>query len=204
MEFDGDLFFRTFVTILVVMDPLGNVPIFLGLTRRLPTAEQHRAARIGAAAAGGIIVAFALAGRQLLEALGISLEALQVAGGLLLLFVALELLRGAEETDEVIDAANVAMVPLGTPLLAGPGAIAATMVYVGESDGPSGLATVVIALVLVVFVVYLALRFATLIAKLVGDKVILLLTRVLGLLTTAIAVQLIADAGQVWVRDGVS
>lgn len=209
VDLDGDLFVRAFVTVLVVMDPIGNVPVFLALTRRFDAGARNRAALVGSLVAGGIIVGFALAGRQVLELLGISLEALQVAGGLLLLYVALELLRGGSGewgppvADDGVDH-PVAMVPLGTPLLAGPGAIAATMVFVGEAGDTAGVVVVLAALVCVVVVIYVALRFSGLIARALRDNGILLLTRVMGLLVAAIAVQLIAEAVQVWVDDGVT
>jgi multiple antibiotic resistance protein len=205
---DGDLYVTAFVTVLVLMDPVGNVPIFLGLTRDLDEQQRNRAALIGSLVALGVIVTFALFGRQVLDALGISLEALQIAGGLLLLLVALELLRGGDSP--VVDASaadsgtNLAMVPLGTPLLAGPGAIAATMLYSGQADDPGGDLTVLLALVSAIAVVYLSLRFSGLIARVVRPAGIHLLSRLMGLIAAAIAVQLIANAVQVWVDEGVT
>jgi multiple antibiotic resistance protein len=136
--------------------------------------------------------------------LGISLEALQVAGGLLLLVIALELLRpggGGEAHDG--DSSNIALVPLGTPLLAGPGAIAATMLYTRQADGFGGTLTVLLALVAVLTVTYLSMRFAPVLGRLLRDNGIELLSRVMGLLVAAIAVQLVAAAVETWVRSGV-
>jgi multiple antibiotic resistance protein len=207
LSLDGDLYVTTFVTVLVLMDPIGNVPIFLGLTHKLDEPQRNRAALIGSLVALGVILSFALFGQQVLDVLGISLEALQVAGGLLLLLVALELLRGGSAGGEETAAdagTNLAMVPLGTPLLAGPGAIAATMLYAGQADGAGGALTVGLALLSAITVVYLALRFSGLIARVVRDAGIHLLSRVLGLIAAAIAVQLIASAIQVWVDEGVT
>jgi multiple antibiotic resistance protein len=208
LALDGDLYVTAFVTVLVLMDPIGNVPIFLGLTRDLDEKQRNRAALIGSLVALGVIVLFALFGQQVLDALGISLEALQVAGGLLLLLVALELLRGGEGPgggEPVTDGGtNLAMVPLGTPLLAGPGAIAATMLYSGQADDLGGELSVLLALLSTITVVYLALRFSGLIAKLVRPAGIHLLSRLMGLIAAAIAVQLIASAIQVWVDEGVT
>ena len=114
-------FWEVFVTLLVIMDPAGTVPLFIALTRRRSVREQHRLAWQAAVVALGVILAFALFGRVVLAYLGVQLPALEGAGGLLLLLVALELLTGKaqEPTDEECDQANVAFVPLGTPLLAG-------------------------------------------------------------------------------------
>ncbi|MDH4169052.1 MAG: MarC family protein [Acidimicrobiia bacterium] len=205
MSTNGELYLSAFVTVLVVMDPLGNIPIFLALTRNQTPAARNRSALVGSAVAAGVIVSFAVVGRQLLDLLGISFEALQVAGGLLLLIIALELLRGdSSALDETEGDAGIALVPLGTPLLAGPGAIAATMVYIGEADGPSGAVVVVAALLSVIIIVFLALRFSGLIARVIRDSGIVLLSRIVGLLAAAIAVQLIANAIQVWVDEGVT
>ena len=123
----GVLLGEVIVTMFVIMDPVGNVPIFLSVTRRLDARQRHRAALVAVATAVLVIGVFAAVGRQLLDYLHVSVPALQGAGGLLLLLVALELLTGAggSESDALDpdDHIAVAMVPLGTPLLAGPGAI---------------------------------------------------------------------------------
>jgi multiple antibiotic resistance protein len=197
-------FAQVFVTLFVVMDPVGNVPVFLVLTRRYDDHARQRAALQATAAAAGIILGFAAFGGQLLSLLDISVEALQVSGGLLLVLVALELLLGFRRRDDIDDEdMNVALVPLGTPLLAGPGAIAATMVYIRDANSAGAIATVVGALLAVLAVVYIVLRLAARIARLLQTNGILLLSRVVGLLLAAIAVQLIAEGIQQWVREGV-
>jgi multiple antibiotic resistance protein len=204
IDLDATLFATAFVTVLVIMDPLGNVPIFLSLTRGQTVGQQHRSALLASAVAGAVIAAFAVFGQKVLALLGISLEALQVAGGLLLLVIALELLRpgGGGDTHDG-DSSNIALVPLGTPLLAGPGAIAATMLYTRQADGFGGTLSVLLALVAVLAVVYLSMRFAPVLGRLLRDNGIELLSRVMGLLVAAIAVQLVAGAIETWVRSGV-
>ncbi len=202
---DLTLLAQVFVTVLVIMDPLGNVPLFLTLTRSDTLERQRVAALQAVCVAGGVILLFALFGQTLLDLLGISLEALQVAGGLLLVLIALELLRpeiGIEESQAAGN--NVALVPLGTPLLAGPGAIAATMLAIRGADGPGQVLSVILALVAVLAVVYASMRYAPLLLRVLKDNGINLITRVMGLLLAAIAVQLIAGAIQVWVRTGVA
>src|SRR5581483_8329419 len=120
-------FGETFVTLVVITDPIGNAPIFLTVTRRMAPAARQRAAVQAVVAAGALIVGFALFGELVLRYLHVSIGSLSIAGGLLLLLVALEMLRGTDfPTGD--DAAGVALVPLATPLVAGPGAIATAMV----------------------------------------------------------------------------
>ena len=111
---------EVFITLFVIMDPPGIVPIFLGLTGTMTAKERHRAARQAVLVAAGVIIAFALFGKSLLSYMHISLPALQASGGLLLLLVALDLLTGkSEDPTPSPSGVNVALVPLGTPLLEG-------------------------------------------------------------------------------------
>ena len=133
---DLALLTEVFVTLFVIMDPVGTIPLFLALTGgRSPSSQKH-AAWQAVAVSFGVIVVFAFFGQQILGYLNISLPSLQLAGGLLLLLVALELLTGKEqEMGTASSGSNVALVPLGTPLLAGPGAIVATMVFTEQVEG---------------------------------------------------------------------
>src|SRR5919202_7007981 len=124
------MFGEVFVTLFVIMDPPGTIPLFLSLTSGRPAAARRRVAWQASSTALLVIAVFAVFGEQLLHYLGITLPALQCSGGLLLLLVALELLTGNESEPQPSRDTNVALVPLGTPLLAGPGAIVATMVFV--------------------------------------------------------------------------
>jgi len=203
---DLTLFATAFVTVLVIMDPVGNIPIFLALTKGQDVPQRRHSALLASCVAGAVILGFALCGQQVLELLGISLEALQVAGGLLLLVIALELLRpsGGGPASLTSGDTNIALVPLGTPLLAGPGAIAATMLYSRQADDLGGTLSVVLAIAAVLTVIYLSMRYASLFARVLRDNGIELLSRVMGLLVAAIAVQLVARAVEAWVTNGVS
>lgn len=203
MTLSGSIFIDVFVTVLVIMDPVGTSPIFVALTRHQPRAERNRSALQAAGVAAAVILVFALFGEQLLEVLGIELQALQVAGGLLLLVIALELFRGDEDESMKATGSNVALVPLGTPLLAGPGAIATTMLAMRSSDTTGERLSVVLALLAALFVVYLGLRFSGLLNRVLKENGIHLVSRILGLLVAAIGIQLIAGAVQEWVRSGV-
>ncbi len=189
-------FTEVFVTLLVIIDPPGTVPVFLGLTRGRSARARHRLAWQAALVAFGVIVAFALFGQTILHYLGVGLPALEGAGGLLLLLVSLELLTGkaSEPTSEERARTNVAFVPLGTPLLAGPGAIVATMLYVRQVHNVGNFVALALAIAAVFIVIWLAMRFSTVIQRVLTDNGVELLTRIGGLLLSAIAVQLVATA----------
>jgi len=148
--FSLDLFLTTAVTLFVIVDPPGLLPVFLALTSKLEPRQRKRAATRASAVAFGVIAVFALFGRQILDYLQVSVPALSVSGGLLLLLVALELLMGKTEDPTLHDGVNVAIVPLGTPLMAGPGAIVATMLAVQRQPDLAGYATVAAALIVVI------------------------------------------------------
>lgn len=200
MPFDWQVFVSTFVTLIVILDPPGAIPIFLGLTRNLPTKLKRAAARRASLVALVVIAGFAVFGRYILDYLHISVAALQASGGLLLLIVALQLLTGAESEQMADAGVNVALVPLGTPLLAGPGAIVATMLAVQAADGASQTVSVALALVGALVVVWLTLRYAGGLARVLRESGIVLLTRIAGLLLSAIAVQMVADAVRAFIQ----
>jgi len=187
---------EVFVTLFVIMDPVGTIPIFLALTGGRSAASMRRAAWQAVAVSFGVIVAFAFFGQQILAYLNISLPALQMAGGLLLLLIALELLTGKEESFSAGANANVnvALVPLGTPMMAGPGAIVATMVFSDRVDGLDTFAGVAMGVVLVHVALWLSMRFSVPILRVIRESGVLLVSRIAGLLLSAIAVQLMADA----------
>jgi len=188
------LFGEVFVTLLVITDPPGMVPIFLALTGSMPARERNRAAWNAVVLAFGVIAVFAVGGQTILAYLHIDLPALQGAGGLLLVLVALELLTGKTETPDQNKTSNVALVPLGTPLLAGPGAIVATMLFVQGSGTAGEFVAIGAAIVAVMVAVYLALRYSGVLVRVLRPSGIEVLTRIAGLLLAAIAVQLIADS----------
>lgn len=188
------LFGEVFVTLLVITDPPGMMPIFLALTGALPARERNRAARQAVTLALGVIVVFAVAGQTLLDYLHVEVPALQAAGGLLLILVALELLTGESDGTNQQATSNIALVPLGTPLLAGPGAIVATMLFVQRAGGAADYLAISTGIVAVMIAVWLTLRFSGGIVKVLRPGGIEVLTRIAGLLLAAIAVQLIADA----------
>lgn len=191
--FDARLFGEAFVTLAVITDPPGAIPLFLALTAGYEGKARTRAAWQAVVTSLAVIVVFALAGREILSFLGISIPALQVAGGLLLLLVALELLTGKAEAPSQTRDVNVALVPLGTPLLAGPGAIVAVIVFAQHAEGAGEFTALGAAIVAIHLLLWIVLRFSLVLQRLIGQAGITIITRIAGLLLAAIAVQLVAD-----------
>jgi multiple antibiotic resistance protein len=189
-------FFQAFVTLFVIIDPPGIVPVFLGLTRGRSSTTRRRLAWQAAVVAFAVIVAFALFGRAILTYTQVQIAALEGAGGLLLLLVSLQLLTGKTDEPTSVERAkaNVAFVPLGTPLLAGPGAIVATMLFVQRVDTPLEGVALALAIVAVAVCAWAVMRFAAVILRVLTENGVELLTRIAGLLLAAIAVQLVAQS----------
>jgi multiple antibiotic resistance protein len=199
------LYGEVLITMLVILDPPGNVPIFLAVTKRLSEKERHRAAFLAVGTAFLVIALFAIGGQTILDYLNVSVPALQGAGGLLLLLVALQLLNGKSAADSLEVATpeqrtSIAMVPLGTPLLAGPGTIVATIVFFKRAEGAGETLAVYGGIATALFISLLALRFSGLLQKLVRPAGVVLLARVAGMILAAIAVQMIADSVTAFVR----
>jgi MarC family membrane protein len=194
--FDVSLYLAATITLTVIMDPPGNIPVFLSLVGRRSKEARNRAARQGVLVSLAVITLFAVAGEAILSYLGIGIPALQGAGGLLLLLIALDLLTGKGATEpEAVEDVNIALVPLGTPLLAGPGAIAATIVFVRQANGQIGSYLALAAAILTVHLInYVVLRYSGLVIRVIKDNGIVLVAKIAGLLLAAIAVQLIAEA----------
>ncbi len=185
---------QAFVTLFVILDPPGAIPIFLTLVSEKKQAERVKLAWQGAASSLIIIVVFALFGQVILNYLHISLNALQGAGGLLLFLISMELLTGKGSEDSATKNVNVAMVPLGTPILAGPGAIVTTMLYVQYAHTSSAKLSLTAAIIAVHIVIGLTLMFSTKILGIIKDSGVTLVARVAGLLVAAIAVEMMVQS----------
>jgi multiple antibiotic resistance protein len=194
--FDAGLFAAATITLVVIMDPPGTIPVFLSLVGRKSKEVRVRAAQQAVLVSLAVVSAFAVGGEAILAYLGIGIPALQGAGGLLLLLVALDLLTDRKGNEpEAVEDVNVALVPLGTPLLAGPGAIAATIVFVRQAGGrPSSYLALAAAILVVHLLLYLCLRYSGAVIRVIRESGITLLAKIAGLLLAAIAVQLVADA----------
>lgn len=194
------LFLKAFMTFLVVMDPIGLAPVFLGLAAGRPPREQAEIARRAVLIAALLLVLFALFGEPLLRYLGIRLEAFRIAGGLLLLKIAVDMVfahRERETPEEEAEArlrGDISVFPLAIPLLVGPGAMASVLVLTGEARAlPLGAWIVIGAGLFVLLLAYLALVLSRLIARVLGRTGVNVITRVLGILLAALAVEFMVD-----------
>lgn len=185
---------QAFVTLFVILDPPGAAPIFLGLASGRSIKEQRKLAWQAAFVSLFVIVTFAFFGNALLDYLNISLAALQGAGGILLLMSGLGLLTGSLTESESSSSQNIALVPLGTPLLAGPGAIVTTMLYVQKADNAEQLTALALAIISVHLIIGLTFMFSTKILAVIKDSGVTLLARIAGLLLSAIAVEMIVSS----------
>jgi multiple antibiotic resistance protein len=185
---------QAFVTLFVIMDPPGATPIFLALVSQRSPRERIRLAWQGAGVSLFVIVIFALFGKLILDYLHVSVNALQGAGGLLLLLISLELLTGKDSASEKSENVNVALVPLGTPLLAGPGAIVTTILWVQNAHTINMKISLAIAIIAVHCVIGLTLMFSTRILGLIKDSGVSLAARIAGLLLAAIAVEMLVQS----------
>ncbi len=187
------LFGSAFATLLVIVEPFGNLPIFMSLTAHSTPEDRRKVALHGNVIALVVLLLFGFFGASLFALLDISTQALQISGGLLLFLVALQLLTGEEEDPgKKSGSINVAVVPLATPLIAGPGGIVAFMLQVSRAnDSVLGLCVVTAALILVLTVSWITMRFGTKIMRVLGASGIMLLTKLSGMLLAAIATQLI-------------
>ena len=196
--------FNSFVTLLVVVDPLGLAPIFAALTRGYPEKRKRETALRGTALGAAILLPFALAGDVLLEALGIGIPAFRITGGVLLFLLSLEMVfaspsglrsRTVREQEEISYEHDVSVFPLAIPLVAGPGAITTVLLYTGERSA-SELAAFVAVLLVVLLLTLASLLLAPRIMRLFGETGANVLSRVLGVLLAALAVQFVIDGIQ--------
>lgn len=185
-------FLPAFTALFVVVEPLGVVPTFAALTAGHTDAQRRTIARRAAWVGALILAVFAVVGRAVLDALGVRLDAFRIAGGLLLLFTALDMLRGEASRcrcnpRETRSEGDLAVVPLAIPLLSGPGAMATTMMLLTE--GPGRLPVVLAAIALTFLISYAVLRAAGRLNQLLGPSVVSVVQRVLGLVLAAMALQ---------------
>lgn len=197
-----DHVFNAFVTILVTIDPPGLAPLFLALTRGM---NRQQRAQVGmrASVIGFVVLAlFALAGAAILSIFGITLPAFRVAGGLLLFYIAFEMIfeRRQERKEKSADAAitkdhihNIAAFPLAIPLIAGPGAISATVLLSGSFPGVAGQAVLVGVILAGIVLTWLVFLLAERVDGFLGQTGRSILTRLLGVILAALAVQFVAD-----------
>ncbi|WP_274629122.1 MarC family protein [Arvimicrobium flavum] len=197
-----DSLFNAFVTILVTIDPPGLAPLFLAVTRGMNRQQRYQVSIRASVIGFGVLAVFALMGAAILAAFGITLPAFRVAGGLLLFFIAFEMVfeRRNERKEKSADTAitkdhihNVAAFPLAIPLIAGPGAISATVLLSGGMPTTAGQIALVAIILVCLLITYLVFVLAERIDSLLGETGRSILTRLLGVILAALAVQFVAD-----------
>jgi multiple antibiotic resistance protein len=197
-----DFAISALLTLFVVVDPVGLVPTFLAVTEDLPRRARRSVAVRSSIIACAILIGTALIGDWLLHTLSISLPAFRIAGGLLLFSIASEMVFGVrlrregQEAEEALEehVRNIAAFPLAIPLLAGPGAITATVLLAGRADGnPTLIAILITVVALVAAACFLAFLFAERIGRAIGITGNIVLSRLLGVLLAALAVQYVVD-----------
>jgi multiple antibiotic resistance protein len=191
---------RTFITLFVVMDPIGLGPFFISLVALRKKEKRRQIALRAVLVASGVMLTFALGGAALLGHLHVSLDAFRAAGGILLFKIAIEMVfaqherETPDEADEARERRDVSVFPLAIPLIAGPGALASVLILAGEAHAyPYGLAVVLGMTALVLVLVYLGLVLSDRTARLLGQTGVNVVTRVFGILLSALAVQYVAD-----------
>lgn len=199
----ADFALSALVTLLVVVDPVGLAPIFISITQGLSVAARRKVALLASAIAGLILIGFALVGDWTLRQLGITLPAFRIAGGLLLFVIAFEMVyarrteRQAQTADDAVHKDHVhriAAFPLAVPLLAGPGAITATLLLAGQTaERPLAMAALIAIIGAVCAICFMVFCLSERIAKLLGTTGNLVLSRLLGIVLAALAVQYVLD-----------
>ncbi|MEG3180960.1 MarC family protein [Sphingomonas sp. LT1P40] len=197
-----EIFISAFATLFVVIDPPGCAPIYAGLTKGATQAQQRAMAIRAAMIASAILLVFALVGEALLRTLGISLDAFRIAGGIMLFIIALEMVfekrqerreDRAEKVRQTPEVEDVSVFPMAMPMIAGPGSIATIMLLVSRAEGPAETAVVFGALALVLILTLAALLAAGPLMRLLGAKIESVITRLLGVLLAALAIQFVID-----------
>jgi multiple antibiotic resistance protein len=198
------LFLTILVPLLLIMDPLGNLVFFLMFTEKNSPSERAKVAAVASLTAFIILLFFGLTGDFVLRFLGIGLPAFQLAGGFIFFIYALQMLRlipsglktSFEEQKEGMDKSNVALVPLATPLLAGPGAITAVLAWQQKIEGPLSIPLLLITIMTACLIVYVVFSFGQRISGFLGVGGTRVVTRLMGLLLAVIAVQFMVNGFQ--------
>ncbi len=197
-----ELFTAAFITLLVIVDPPGCAPIFASLTSGASATHRRAMAIRATLVAWGILMFFALLGEPLLRTLGISLSAFRLAGGIMLFMIALDMVfaRRTERREEraegikgTPEAEDISVFPMAIPMIAGPGSIASIMLLTARADGTAEGLVVLAAMTAVILLTLIALLMAGPLMKLIGAKLEAMITRILGVILAALAVQFVLD-----------
>jgi multiple antibiotic resistance protein len=197
-------FLPVFLTMFIVIDPVGLVPLYIGLTSRIPEAQRRKIVRQAIFIAFGILAVFIVLGKWLLAALGIDPGAFYIAGGIMLFIISLEMLFGrpskskVSEREAADEGASIAVFPLAIPMLAGPGSITTIILYTGSKESDTAqpflmIAMLFISLIVILGIVWLFLRASDYIHRLLGVTGISVFERIMGLLLSGLSVQFVYE-----------
>ncbi|WP_375420471.1 MarC family protein [uncultured Sphingomonas sp.] len=204
-----ELYVSSLITFFVVIDPPGCAPIYAGLSAGAAPAQRRAMAIRAVGVASAILLVFALFGEDLLRGLGISLASFRIAGGIMLFLIALEMVfekrtqRREDRAAKVAhdpEAEDVSIFPMAMPMIAGPGSIASVMLLMARNDGVERTAVVLAALATILILTLVSLLLAGPLMRLLGAKIEAVITRLLGVLLAALAVQFVMDGLQVSLR----
>ncbi|MBH8561710.1 MarC family protein [Nostoc sp. CENA67] len=185
---DTSILIQTFIAVFVLADAVGNIPIILVLTKGMTPEERNKVIDKAIIVAIAVLLLFAFAGQLILNYLEISMASLRIAGGLLLLLISLQMLRGQLDTPIIEEGRDVAITPLALPLLAGPGTLTTVMLLMSKSQNPH--LGVVLGIVGAMFVSWLILRLANYIQNWIGAEGEVIITQLLGFILAALAVEI--------------
>ncbi len=185
---DTSILIKTFVAVFVLADALGNIPIVLVLTKGMEPEQKHSVVDRATMVATAVMLAFAFAGQWVLKYMDISMGSLRVAGGLLLLIIALRMLEGELDTPVIEENRDVAITPLALPLMAGPGTLTTVMLLMSESPFPH--VSVVVGIVAAMLVSWFILRQASRFDEWIGPEGAVIIIKLLGFLLAALAVEI--------------
>ena len=197
-----ELFGSALVTFLVIIDPPGCAPIFASLTRGASAADRRSMAIRSCLIAWSIRMFFALLGKPMLQALGISLASFRIAGGILLFYIAVEMVfekrterrqDRASSIEGTPEADDISVFPMGIPMIAGPGSIASAMLWVSRAETPVHVLIVLGAITVVILLTVATLLAAGPLMRLIGEKIEAVITRILGVILAALAAQFVID-----------
>ena len=197
-----ELFGSALVTFLVIIDPPGCAPIFASLTRGTSAAHRRAMAVRSSLIAWVILMFFALLGKPMLHALGISLGSFRIAGGVMLFMIALDMVferrtkrreERASSIDGTPEAEDISVFPMAMPMISGPGSIASAMLWVSRADDAAEVAIVLAAITVVVLLTLICLLAAGPLMRLIGERIEGAITRILGVILAALAAQFVVD-----------
>lgn len=203
---DKLLLIKAFGAFFAVMNPFVNLPIFLALTNGFSVADQRSLSIKITIYAAAMCAVLLIGGQQIIGFFGITIDQFRIAGGLVLAHIAWSMLNGSnidshqgseDEQDKITNLQDLAFYPITFPMIVGPGTIATIIIYTGQVDGLKGMLSIGAVLAVILFMLFLVMFFASMFAKVLTDTMRAIMTRLMGMILLAIAVEMIVDGAKV-------